>query len=144
MKKNYALKYITVASIIAAMVRMIFGFMMIHFFSTSVTYEVVTPEILRIAIFAIVFVMLNMVTQLIAGFVGAANWEEPDRALPCFIWGVISLVFGIVANVLQICCDYPTSIYAWVTGVGIPALYTIAALVFLIFRPKKPKTKNQN
>lgn len=140
MKKNYALKYITVASIICAVVRLIFGFMMIHFYSTSITYEVVTPEILGIAITAIAFVILNMVTQLISAFVGAANWEEPDRALRCFIWGVISLVTGLVANILQICCGYGASIYVWIIGVGVPALYTAAALVFLIFRVK-PKKK---
>ena len=139
MKKNYVLKYITVISIIAAVVRLIFGFMMINFFSNSITYEVVSPEILRIAIFAIAFVILNMVTQLISAFVGAANWEEPDRALPCFIWGLISLATGVVANILQILCGYGASIYVWIIGVGVPALYTAAALVFLIFRVKPQK-----
>ena len=143
MRKNYAIKYITIIMIISAMVRLIFGFMMINFFSTSITYEVVTPEILRIAICAIVFVMLNMITMLIAGFVGAANWEEPENAVHIFVWGVVSLAFGIAANVLQIRCDYPTSIYTWITGVGVPALYTLAALVYLIFRPKRKK-KAQN
>ena len=140
MKKNYVLKYITVISIIAAVVRLIFGFMMINFFSNSITYEVVTPEILRIAIFAIAFVILNMVTQLISAFVGAANWEEPDRALPCFIWGLISLVTGVIANILQIRCGYGASTYVWIIGVGVPALYTLAALVFLIFRVKPKKS----
>ena len=143
MKKNYALKYITVASIICAVVRLIFGFMMIHFYSTSIMYEVVTPEILRIAITAIAFVILNMIAQLISAFVGAANWEEPDRALPCFIWGLISLATGVVANILQIRCGYGASVYAWVLGVGVPALYTLAALVFLIFRVK-PKKQTVN
>ncbi len=144
MRKNYALKYITVASIIAAVVRLIFGFMMINFFSTSITLGAATPEIMRIAVWAIVFVMLNMVSQLVAGFIGAANWEEPERAPLCFICGVISLVFGIVANILQISCGYGASIYAWITGVGVPALYTIAALIFLIFRPKKTRPAKQN
>ena len=139
MRKNYALKYITIAMIIAAMVRLIFGFMMINFFSNSITYEVVSPEILRIAIFAIVFVMLNVVAELIGGFVGAVNWEEPDRAPVCFIWGVISLALGIAANVLQILCGYGASVYAWALSVGVPALYTVAALIFLIFRPKRKK-----
>ncbi|MBR6038876.1 MAG: hypothetical protein IKP38_00150 [Clostridia bacterium] len=139
MKKNYALKFITVAMIIAAMVRMIFGFMMINFISNSTIYEVVSPEILRISIFALAFVVLNVVAELIAGFVGAVNWEEAERAPACFIWGLISLVTGVVANILQIRCGYGASVYAWILGVGVPALYTLAALVFLIFRVKPKK-----
>lgn len=145
MRKSYLLKYITIGSIIAGMVRLIFGFMMINFFTASITYEVVSPETLRTAIWAIIFVMLNVIAQLVSGFVGAANWEEPERAPVCFICGVVSLVLGVVANLLQIRCGYGASLYTWILGVGVPALYTVAALNFWIgVRISKKRSARQS
>ncbi len=145
MRKSYLLKFITIGMIIAGMVRLIFGFTMINFFSSSITLGQTTPEIMQRAVIAIVMIMVSVLIQLIAGFIGAINWEEPTNAFHCVLWGAVSLILCLVANILQMRADYPVSIYVWVLGVAVAALYTVAALNFWIgVRISKKRSARQS
>ena len=142
MRRSYFLKYITIVSIIAAMARMVFGIMMINFFADSVTFGTATPEVVMIAVWAIIVIAVSVIIQLICGFICALNWEEPTRTGTCLIWSCISLLLGLLANFLQHLTGYGVSIYVWCTGVIVPALLAIAALIFFLSVRKSKRNTN--
>lgn len=131
MKKNYFLKYISILSIIAALGRVIFALMMVDFFSIAIplSYGEKLPKVFQLAVWAFMLVIVNVIVQLVSGILGAMRWEEPDRAPRCAIWGLISILLGTAANILQIVSGYGASIYVWILGVAIPALYLIASMI---------------
>ena len=135
MRKSYLLKYASFLLMLTSLVRLFFGFTMINFFSTAMTLGAVDKSMMRTAIAAIILIFLGFLTEMVSGFIGALHWNEPLRAGRCCLWGLASLIIGLAGNLVQGITGYGISYVAWITGVIVPAVYTLAAFVF--FAAKK-------
>ena len=79
--------------------------------------------------------LVGAVAELIAGIVGVKNWNKPEKAGTCIIWGIIVLALCIISNVLTL-VGYPDNfnVLNLLTGLVIPVLYLIGG-----FQNKKLK-----
>lgn len=130
MKRSQLLKYASILMMLISLVRFFFGFMMINFFSAARNMGAAEKETLTLAGVAFGAILLCAVAELISGFVGALNWEEPLHAVRCVVWGAVSLLLGLVGNILQGLTGYGISFVAWTTGCVVPLLFLAAALHF--------------
>ena len=126
MRQCKILKYVSFLMILSALVRLFFGLGMINFFATarSMGYE---SAALSYVLPAFGLILLCAVCELICGFSGALNWEEPLRVGRCLLWGCAALALGIAGNAMQRLTGYGVSIIAWCTGVILPVLFCLAA-----------------
>ena len=134
MRKSYLLKYISFVLMLASLVRLFFGFMMINFFATALTMGAVEKQNMKLAVAAIVLIVLSFFMELVSGFTGVLHWNEPLRAGRCTVWGLATLLVGLAGNLMQGITGYGISYVAWITGIAAPGLYTLAALYFYLRR----------
>ncbi len=130
MRRSHFLKYASILMMLISLVRFFFGVMMLNLYVTGRNMGTVEPFTLRLAGIAFGLILIGAVAELISGFIGALNWEEPLRAGRCVLWGAVSLVLGLVGNIVQGATGYGISYVAWITGCIVPALFTGAALHF--------------
>ena len=130
MRRSHFLQYSCILLMLASLVRTVFGIMMINFYATARTFGAVDERMLRRAGWTLLLLVLCAVIELIGGFVGALNWEEPLRAKACARWGAAAVATGLIGNLMQILIGYGASYVAWITGVAAPLLYLAAALRF--------------
>ena len=150
MRRSRLLKLCSILLMLTALVRLVFGIMMINFYSTALTFGAVTRELIRMAGVTAWTLILHALTLLVCGFLGALNWEEPMAARRCAVWGCVCLCLGLLGNGLQAITGYGVSYVAWITGVIAPGLFLRASVRFarrarIILPPdQKPITmKNQ-
>ena len=136
MRRSHFLKYSCILLMLAALVRVFFGLMMINFFATARTFGAADPGLLRRAGITLLLLILCAIAELVGGFVGALNWEEPLNAKKCVVWGCVSLALGLAGNLMQALTGYGVSYVAWITGVAAPLIYLIAALRFSLRRER--------
>ena len=134
MRRSVFVKYASLLIMLSSLVRFFFGIMMINFFSTSLTFGAVSRETVGLASVNLGVIILGALAELIAGFTGMLNWEEPLKAKNCVIWGVIALVLGLAGNMMQHFTGYGISEVAWTTGCIIPGVFLTAALLFYLKR----------
>lgn len=132
MRKSSFVKYASFLMMLVSLVRFFFGLMMFNFFSTTLTFGAVTKEQVRLASIAMLLIVLGCLADLIAGFVGMLNWEEPLKAKDCARWGAAALLLGLAGNILQGITGYGISLVAWITGAVIPGLFLCAAVHFAV------------
>lgn len=128
MKKHNLLKYMSVLMFFSALVRAFFAFTCLNFFASAMNLRLFDAAHILLYRAAIASAILGGVLELIAGFLGALYCEEPLLAHRCIIWGAAALALGIAANVMQIIVGYGASIYVWLSGAVIPAVYIIGAV----------------
>ena len=132
MRRSHFLRLCSLLSMLASLVRALFGIMMINFFSTALSFGSVSKGEIRLANLAAALLMLGALTLLTCGFLGALNWEEPLRAANCAKWGGAALLLGVGGNLLQGMIGYGVSYVAWTTGAIVPGLFFLAALHFAL------------
>ena len=115
-----------------SIVRTIFGIIMLHFFSTTHIMGATDDQTLLLAAIALAFILLGAGCELVGGFWGVVNWEEPLLAYKSVRFGIFTLAFGLIGNLLQGLTGYGISYVAWVTGAVVPALFLIAAIHFQV------------
>lgn len=130
MKHSHFLKYASILMMLISLVRLIFGFMMINFFATASNMGAVEKGTLTVAGIAFGLILLCAAAELVSGFIGALNWEEPLRAGRCVVWGTVCLFLGLAGNLVQGLTGYGISLVAWTTGFIVPLLFLAAALHF--------------
>lgn len=79
-----------------------------------------------ILIFAVVVAIIVSVAELVAGILGAANHNKPEKAQPCFVFGIILIVLGVVSIILNISSG-SFNIFNVVSSLALPILYTVGA-----------------
>ena len=126
MRRFLPLKYISFLMILTSLVRLVFGLGMINIFVTARSFGG-EQEALTLALIAFLLILCCAVCEMICGFHGALNWEEPLRAGRTFAWGCAALALGLLGNGVQRATGYGVSIVAWSTGVIVPALFLLAA-----------------
>ena len=73
--------------------------------------------------------LLGGICQLIAGIKGIKHSKRSEKAGKLIAWGVIVAVFSILSIVLDLSNGGDFSIVSVVTGVAVPALYIIGAVL---------------
>ena len=129
MRRCVPLKYISFLMILTSLVRFFFGLGMINIFVTARSYGGDNAQ-LTLAVTAFLLILCCAVCEIICGFTGALNWEEPLRAGRCLGWSCAALLLGLAGNGVQRATGYGVSLVAWSTGVVVPALSALAALWF--------------
>lgn len=78
-----------------------------------------------ILIFYCVIALISSVAELVAGILGAANYNKPEKAKSCLIFGIIVLALGLLGLILSFAASSfsITSLLSFV----LPALYTAGA-----------------
>jgi len=73
-----------------------------------------------------ILAVVGAIIQFIAGIVGTKNWNKPEKANKCIIWGIIVIALCIFSNILTL-VGYPDSfsVMSVITGLVIPVLYLI-------------------
>ena len=130
MRKSRLVQVCSILMMLMAIVRLVFGIMMINFFSTALTFGAVGKDLMRLAGATAWVLILHSLLLAVCGFLGAVNWEEPMAAGKCAVWGAVTLILGLAGNVMQAMTGYGVSYVAWTTGALVPALFLIAALHF--------------
>lgn len=120
-----------------SLVRAAFGVMMINFYATARTFGAVEKSTLRAAGITLALVFACAALELISGFVGALNWEEPLHAKKCAVWGAAALATGLAGNAAQAMTGYGVSYVAWITGCIVPMIYLAASLHFCLVQRKR-------
>lgn len=131
MRKSHFLRVGSILSMLCGLVRIAFGFMMINYFSTVLTFGIGRDSI-GFANATAAVLLLGGLMEIICGFLGAMNWEEPLRAKQVAVWGAASLVIGLAGNLMQIGTGYGTSYVTWTTGLIVPGVFFAAALIFAL------------
>ena len=130
MRRSRLLKAASILIMLSSLLRVFFGFTMFNFFTTASTFGSVGKSELKLAGLALGAVALGAAAELVCGFVGAMNWEEPLRAKRCAVWGGVTLALGLLGNGVQALTGYGVSCVAWLTGAVVPALFLTAAFRF--------------
>ena len=73
--------------------------------------------------------LIGGICQLIAGIKGVKHSKRSEKAGKLIAWGVIVAVFSILSIVLDLSNGGDFSIVSVVTGVAVPALYIIGAVL---------------
>lgn len=137
MRRSVFLKYASILMMLTSMVRIFFGITMFNFFATALTLGAADREMVRGAGISLGLIVLGAAAELVCGFIGALNWEEPLRAKRCTIWGAVALLLGLLGNGAQALTGYGVSYVAWTTGGLMPLLYLAASLRFFFASRKR-------
>ena len=130
MRRSHFLKYASILMMLTSLVRVVFGFMMINFYATALNMGGVDKQLMTVAGIAFGLLLACAAAELISGFIGALNWEEPLRAGRCVLWGAVTLFLGLAGNLVQGLTGYGISIVAWTTGAVVPLVFLTAAVLF--------------
>ena len=140
MRKSRFVLVCSALCMLSGLVRIVFGFMMINYFSTVLTFQKMDAQQLAFIRFAnatAAVPLLGGIAQEICGFKGAMNWEEPLRAKNCAVWGGGTLLLCLIGNAMQIITGYGASYVTWITGLLVPGLFFAAALIFALKSKKR-------
>ena len=136
MRRSHFLRLSSFLMMLTALVRAFFGIMMINLFAMAKNMGTSDPSTVRMAGIAFGLLMAGAAADLICGFVGALNWEEPLLAGRCIAWGTVALLLGLAGNFAQSFTGYGVSYVAWTTGLIIPLAYLISAVHFKLMQKK--------
>lgn len=79
-----------------------------------------------ILIVAVIVALVASVAELVAGILGAANYNKPEKANSCFIFGIVNIAIGVLSIILGITSD-SFNFMNVISSLALPVLYTIAA-----------------
>ena len=78
---------------------------------------------------ASVLILASAVFQLIAGIMGVKNCDKPEKAQSCLVMGVIVAILSVAGNVISNILGSSFNILSYATGLIIPVLYIIGAVI---------------
>ena len=121
---------------LASLIHFMFGLTFLHFFSTSVTMGTVPRSRVPLLFSVLVVAAVSSVTILITGIIALINSTEPLKASQTVRWGAAGLVLGIASEILVRLFGYESSVIYTSTGIIIPVIHLIIAVVFLVYAQK--------
>ncbi|MDD6488748.1 MAG: hypothetical protein PUG48_02900 [Clostridia bacterium] len=71
--------------------------------------------------------LLSSVVELVAGIIGVANAQKPEKAKVCMIWGILVAVMCILGNIFTLIGGGDFQFFSLLTGLALPVLYIIGA-----------------
>lgn len=128
MKGHVFLKVTGILMIIAAAFSIIVGVLLAEISALAAGLGAASG--LKFTFWAALFLTLvGGICQLIAGIKGIKHSKRSEKAGKLIAWGVIVAVFSILSIVLDLSNGGDFSIVSVVTGVAVPALYIIGAVL---------------
>ena len=79
-----------------------------------------------VLLIALCVLIVSAIIDLVAGFIGKNNWNNPAKATTMIILGVLSAVLSLIGNIM-FSSEEGTQILSYIIGLLIPALYVIGA-----------------
>ena len=77
--------------------------------------------------FAAILTLVGAAIQLVAGILGDANAAKPEKATVCIVFGILTAVFTILGNVLNVVGGSTFNVLSPIIGLVLPILYLIGA-----------------
>ena len=71
--------------------------------------------------------VISAVVEIIAGFKGKKNWDNPSAAQNLMIWGIITAVLSVIGNIM-FATSGASVVISVITGLVIPVLYIIGTV----------------
>ena len=121
---------------LASLIHFMFGLTFLHFFSTSLAMGSVPRERVPLLFSVLVFAALSSAAALIAGIIGIINSTEPLKAAQTVRWCAAALILGIISEVLVRIFGYESSLIYTSTGILIPMIHLVIAVIFLVYAMK--------
>ena len=90
-----------------------------------------TGIILEVVIAAAVLSLVGSVIELIAGILGVKNWNKPEKATICVVFGIIVLALTVISLILSAVGGGTSSasiVISVICGLALPVLYLIGAI----------------
>ncbi len=134
LRKSYELRIAGVLMMPAGIVRIIFGIYMLYLYSTMHVRGMIPDDQLVFACITFGVHAVCSLCELVGGFWGVINWDEPLLAYKSIRFGIVTLALGLIGNALQYWIGFGVSYVAWITGAAAPALFLIAAVWFWTHR----------
>ena len=91
MRKSQLLRWAGVLLMPASLLRFFFGLSMFNFFTSALSFGALKKTDLALPGAALAVIALSCLAELVTGFLGVLNWEEPKRAGRCTVWGFVTL-----------------------------------------------------
>jgi len=78
--------------------------------------------------FASILAVAGGAAQLVSGIIGVKNWNNPQKAGSCILWGIIVIALCLISNIFTL-IGYAANfnILSLLIGLVIPVLYLIGA-----------------
>lgn len=76
---------------------------------------------------ASIFMLVSSVISLIAGILGVANAKRPEKAMICIVFGILTVLFSLLGNVITVANGGEFNVAGLITGLVLPVLYLIGA-----------------
>ena len=76
--------------------------------------------------------LIGSIIQLITGIIGVKNSAKPEKAGTCLVFGIVTLVFSVVSNVMIMIAGNANAgsiIGTILTGFAVPVLFSIGAVL---------------
>lgn len=75
-----------------------------------------------------IIALLGAVAEFVAGIIGVVNWNKPNKANTCIVWGIAVAAMCVISNIFTL-IGYPENfnLFSLLTGLVIPVLYLIGA-----------------
>ncbi len=83
-----------------------------------------------LVILASVFTIVAGAVELVAGILGAKNWQNPAKAQSCLVLGIILIALSLISNILSIVMSGFTAsmLFGILIGLVLPVLYVVGAM----------------
>lgn len=94
--------------------------------AASAVGSVVGTVLSGLLIITVLIALIASVAELVAGILGVINYNRPEKANICFIFGIINVAIGILSVILNISSGNFNFI-SIITALALPVLYTVAA-----------------
>lgn len=118
---------ISVLLFFAALTRAFFCITYLNFFAMGVNLRAFGTAQIVVFKLGAALGLVGCAFELVCGFLGALYCEEPLLVHKCIVWGAITLTLAVAANILQIVAGYGASVYVWLSGAAVPAVYILFA-----------------
>ena len=89
-----------------------------------------TGAIIAMVIVGLIIGVIGSIIQLIAGIIGVKNFDKPEKAQKCIVFGIIVVVLALVDVVLSVVGSGQfgvAQVSSIIFGMAIPVLYLIGA-----------------
>lgn len=77
---------------------------------------------------SVILMIVSAVAELVAGIIGVANCNKPDKAGSCIVWGIIVAVLSVAGTILNSVGGGSFSAFSLILGLVLPVLYIIGAV----------------
>lgn len=75
-----------------------------------------------------IITVICSVIEIIAGYKGIKNWNNPYSGKSLMIWGIVCAAIAVIVNVVSVAFGNSVSVISIITGLFVPVLYIIGTI----------------